>query len=398
VDDMRRSSSARWVDLARDMSTMLSSLSARHDDLGCLTDEALGALIDANFFGLMVPKDLGGAAAYPVEILEVYEEISRADASTGWVLTTCGFAAGLAGAFLARDAAGSVFGSGMPIIAGAGAPQGRAVGVEGGYHLSGRWSYGSGIKHATHLHCGGLIIEAGGQPRLNARGKPELYIFTPPIAAAKLDNEWDVLGLRGTGSVDYEIADVFLPAGYEFRIAETSPQHGGDFYRLGAGGLSSLAHTGFALGLGRRALDELALLVRGKAGRAGALASSEGFLEGFGKAEAQYRAARTFVYSVWEDICGKLQQGVPVGTRDITLTHLSLNHMMWTSAQVADFAYSAAGGASLRDGALQRCFRDIHSATQHARVSPAYLRESGRELLDIVPDAVWERGQIVPRR
>jgi hypothetical protein len=71
--------------------------------------------------------------------------------------------------------------------------------------------------------------------------------------------------------------------------------------------------------------------------------------------------------------------------------------MMWTSAQVADFAYSSAGGASLRDGALQRCFRDIHSATQHARVSPAYLRESARELLGIVPDPVWERGQIVPR-
>lgn len=89
---------------------------------------------------------------------------------------------------------------------------------------------------------------------------------------------------------------------------------------------------------------------------------------------------------------------MPVETRDITLRHLSLNPMMWTSARVADFAYSAAGGASLRDGALQRCFRDIHSATQHARVAPAYLRESARELLEILPSAIWQRGQVVPGR
>ena len=70
--------------------------------------------------------------------------------------------------------------------------------------------------------------------------------------------------------------------------------------------------------------------------------------------------------------------------------------MMWTSAAVTDFAYNAAGGASLRDGALQRCFRDIHAATQHARVSSGYLREAGRELVGAVPDPVWERMQVVP--
>jgi alkylation response protein AidB-like acyl-CoA dehydrogenase len=386
--------SSRALGIAREVGPALSSLSARHDRLGCLSQEALAALGQGNFFGLMVPKELGGLGASPVETLEVFEEVSRADASTGWVLTTCGFAAGLAGAFLGDAAATRVFGPGMPIIAGAGMPQGRATPVDGGFRLSGRWSYGSGIKHATHLHCGGLIYD-GDKPRLAANGKPDVYIFTPSIADAKLDDQWDVLGLLGTGSVDYEITDAFLPLGYEFPIAQVKPFRGGQYYTLGAGGLSSLAHTGFALGLGRRALDELALVVQGGKGRAGALASSEGFLVGFAGAEAQYRAARAFVYSVWIDIERKLLQASPIETRDLTLTHLSLNHMMWTSARVADFAYSAAGGVSLRDGALQRCFRDIHSATQHARVAPAYLRESGRELLDLVPRPIWQRGQVV---
>jgi alkylation response protein AidB-like acyl-CoA dehydrogenase len=381
------------LEQARAMAPLLSAMSAKHEAIGQLTDEALAALKDANFFGLMVPRALGGAGASAVEMLEVYEEVSRADASSGWVLTTCGFAAGLASVYLQDQAAASVFGAGMPIIAGSGAPQGRAVQVEGGYRLSGRWSYGSGIRHATHLHTG-AFVHSGNERKVSASGQPAVYVFTPRIEVARLEGNWDVLGLRGTGSVDYEIADAFIEAGFEFPLAQTEPLRGGALYSLGAAGLSSLAHTGFALGLGRRALDEIAGLVRGGAGRSGALAASESFLEGYAHAEAQYRSARAFVYAVWRDIEAKLAGARQVATRDITLTHLSLNHMMSTSAAVADFAYANGGGVSLRDGPIQRCFRDIHAGAQHARVAPSYLRESGKELLDLVPDATWERGKV----
>jgi hypothetical protein len=136
------------------------------------------------------------------------------------------------------------------------------------------------------------------------------------------------------------------------------------------------------------------MLVRGGAGRSGALATSESFLESYGRAEAQYRSARAFVYSVWTEIEARLEQTGEVATRDITLGHLSLNHMMSTSAAVADFAYASGGGVSLRDGPIQRCFRDIHAGAQHARVAPSYLRESGKELLDLVPGGRWERGKV----
>lgn len=381
------------LEQARAIAPLLSAMSAKHDAIGRLTDEALAALKDANFFGLMVPQSLGGTGATPVEMLEVYEEVSRADASSGWVLTTCGFAAGLASAYLQDHAAARVFGAGMPVIAGAGAPQGKAVRVKGGYRLSGRWSYGSGIRHATHLHTGAFIYD-GNDRRLSASGQPAVYVFTPPIEAAQLAANWDVLGLRGTGSVDYEIADTFIADGFEFPLAQAERLRGGALYGLGAGGLSSLAHTGFALGLGRRALDEIGALVRSGAGRSGALAGSESFLEGYARAEAQYRSARAFVYTVWMEIEAKLSYTQDITTRDITLTHLSLNHMMSTSAAVADFAYASGGGVSLRDGPIQRCFRDIHAGAQHARVAPSYLRESGRELLDLVPGARWERGKV----
>jgi alkylation response protein AidB-like acyl-CoA dehydrogenase len=384
------------LDYARAIAPKLSALSSRHDELGKLSAEVIEALKAGNLFGLIVPRDLSGHEAGPREALRVYEEITRADAATGWVLTTCGFAGGIAGAYLDDDAVQSIFGAGIPIIAGSGAPTGRAIPADSGYRLSGQWSYGSGILHATHLHTGAVIIEDG-KPRKNRRGNVEVYIFAPSAKAAVIKENWDVLGLRGTASVDYDIEDVYLPAGYAFPIDQRVPKRGGNIYRTGMGALSALIHSGFALGMGRRALDELAILVQNNTGRLARLRDSESFLEGFGRAEAQYRSARAFVFETWAEIEGKIIAGRDITTRDISLSHVSLNHMMWTSAAVTDFAYNAAGGASLRDGALQRCFRDIHAATQHARVSGGYLREAGREFLGTVPNPVWERMQVVPK-
>jgi alkylation response protein AidB-like acyl-CoA dehydrogenase len=387
---------SRTLDYARTIAPTLSAQSQRHDEIGKLSDEAIEALKSGNLFGLIVPRDLGGHEAGPREALLVYEEITRADAATGWVLTTCGFAGGIAGAYLDDDVVQSIFGAGMPVIAGSGAPTGRAVPADSGYRLSGQWSYGSGILHATHLHTGAVILEDG-KPRKNRRGNVEVFIFAPSIKAAVIKQNWDVLGLRGTASVDYDIEDVYVPAGYAFPIDQRVPKRGGNIYRTGMGPLSALIHSGFALGMGRRALDELAILVQNNTGRLARLRDSESFLEGFGRAEAQYRAARSFVFATWDQIEGKITAGQDITTRDVSLCHLSLNHMMWTSAAVSDFAYNAAGGASLRDGALQRCFRDIHAATQHARVSSGYLREVGRELVGVVPNPVWERMQVVPK-
>ena len=387
---------SRTLDYARAIAPKLSSLSSRHDEIGKLSDETIELLKSGNLFGLIVPSDLGGHEAAPLEALLVYEEITRADAATGWVLTTGGFAGGIAGAYLDDAAVQAIFGPGMPVIAGSGAPTGQAVPVDGGYRLSGQWSYGSGILHATHLHTGAMIID-GGKPRRNARGNVEVHIFAPPASTADVKQNWDVLGLRGTASVDYSIKDIVLPAGYAFPVDQRVPQRGGNIYRTGMGALSALIHSGFALGMGRRALDELALLVQNKTGRLARLGDSESFLEGFGRAEAQYRSARAFVFETWATIQQKIIDGRDIDTRDISLSHLSLNHMMWTSAAVTDFAYNAAGGASLRASALQRCFRDIHAATQHARVSSGYLREAGRELVGAVADPVWERMQVVPR-
>jgi len=352
----------------------LAARSAEHERQGRLCDDALAALKAANLFGLLTPAELGGLEASPRDTLEVLAEVSRADGSTGWVLTTCAFAAGLAGVYLGDSAASEVFGRGMPIIAGAGAPNGRARPLDRGFELSGRWSYGSGIRHATHTHNGGFIVDQHGEIRRDLGH----HIFVTPIAAATLDDAWDVIGLRGTGSVDYAIERCVLPDGYEHPTRGAVQRRGGAIYRVGMAGMSAIAHTGFFLGIGRRVLDELGAVARTKAG---GLVDSESFQEGYGAAEAHYRAARALVFEGWRTVEERVARNQPIERTDVSAVHLAMYHMAWASTSAAEYAFKAGGGVSLRGGPLQRAFRDTLAGRQHVRVSTAVLRACARDLL-----------------
>lgn len=364
---------------ARRHAALWSEKAPEHEQQGRLSNAALQALQAENLFGLMTPAELGGLEASPCDTLEAFAEASRADGSTGWVLTTCAFAAGLAGVYLSDAAVCEVFSRGVPIIAGAGAPNGRAKAVDRGFELKGRWSYGSGILHASYTHNGGLIVDAHGEARRDLGH----HIFVAPISAAVLDDEWNVLGLRGTGSVDYAIERCVLAQGFEHPVMNPLQRRGGPIYAVGMAGLSALAHTGFFLGIGRRVLDELAIVATRKAGRAGLLADSESFQEGFGLAEAQYRAARAFVFESWRTIEERAASHLPIERSQVSALSLAMCQMAWASTEAAEFAFKAAGGVSLRDGALQRAFRDTLSGRQHIRVSAGVLRACARDLLAV---------------
>jgi alkylation response protein AidB-like acyl-CoA dehydrogenase len=342
-----------------------------------LCDGAVDALKAANLFGLMTPAELGGLEASPRDALETLEEVSRADGSTGWVLTTCAFAAGLAGVYLSDSAVSQMFSRGVPIVAGAGAPNGRAKRLDRGFEFSGRWSYGSGIRHASYTHNGGFIVDEHGEVRKDLGH----HIFVTPIDAATLDDDWNVLGLRGTGSVDYAIDRCMLPPGFEHPTSGAVQRRGGALCGIGMAGMSAIAHTGFFLGIGRRVLDELIEVACSKPGRSGALADSESFQEGYGMAEAQYRAARALVFESWRTIEERVASNRPIGRAEISAVHLAMYQMAWASTEAAEYAYKAAGGVSLRDGPLQRAFRDVLAGRQHIRVSTAVLRGCARDLL-----------------
>ncbi|HEY5379806.1 MAG TPA: hypothetical protein VIJ78_09755, partial [Pseudolabrys sp.] len=278
----------------------------------------------------------------------------------------------------------ALFGTQVPIIAGQGAPRGHAIVDGDGYRLSGRWSYGSGVLHANYLHSGGMVFE-NGAPR-------EALTFIVPIEKATFLGNWDVIGLRATGSVDYSLDDVYVPKEFTHSPNTRIPRRGSDLYRIGIVGLSPLAHGAFALGVARRALNEIVSFSTSSGPRQGALndsQSAESFHERYGAAEGKLRAGRAFLYDVYGDVEQTLRRHETVSDRQITLMRLSLNHVTSAATEICTFAYQIAGGAALRNGVLQRCFRDMMAGSQHRIVSQFMLRECARELLGLADGKIW---------
>jgi alkylation response protein AidB-like acyl-CoA dehydrogenase len=385
---------------ARELSPLITEQGIAGETQGRLTTACIDALRKAGLFSLFVPEALGGAELWPAQGIEIIEILSRADGSTGWVVMATQVAMATCGAYLPPAAAKTVFKNHIPLIAGQGAPVGRADTNENGYVLSGNWSYGSGLLHSEWIHTG-AVVHRDGKPLLDARTQtPEARVFIVPIDKAEVKNNWDVLGLRSTGSVDYSIRGAAVPREYTHLLTTKRPHTGGDLYRIGIIGFAAIGHTGFALGIARRTLDEIAALATSASGRPTPVAGpggGENFQVQYGRAEGQLRAARSFVFDVWEEIQRTLESGADPTVRQITLARLAFTNANSVATSIANFAFEFGGGAALRSGNIQRCFRDQRTASQHITASENVVRECAKDLLGLAQGKIWSlRGLIEP--
>jgi alkylation response protein AidB-like acyl-CoA dehydrogenase len=368
------------VERARVVGALADTHAAWGDEHGQLAEPVVEALHREGLYGIWVPRTIsGGAELDVVSSLRVIENVSYGDPSAGWVLMAAALAIGTGAAYLGDDAVGELFsGSRLPTIAGQGTRPGKAVPRDGGFLLSGAWSFASGIRHSTHIHTLG-IIEGTGEPR----------IFVLPVRQATLVDNWDVLGLRGTGSIDYTIDSVFVPEAYTHFAVTDVPKRGGALYTIGIIGFAVICHSAWGCGIGRRLLDELAASLKVKMGRAGTLAESDSFQEQYAKIEGTYRAARALVYETWSDVKDTMDRGERLSVRQHTLMRLAMAHVTWSSQEVAAFVYKSAGTTALRAGTMQRLFRDMHAGTQHVTSSPPVFRAIGRELAGLADGKTW---------
>ena len=350
------------------------------DRQGFLAQPVVEALHREGLLGMWTPAVVrGGSELDPVAALHVLEHVSYGDPSAGWVMMAAALAIGTGAAYLESSAVDELFGGDrLPVIAGQGTRPGTAVPDGNGFRLSGSWSFASGIKHATHIHTLG-IIETTGEPR----------IFVLPVGKATLIENWDVLGLRATGSIDYTIDNVFVPQEYTHFAVTDVPTRGDWIFRLGIIGFAAIAHSGWAAGIGRRLLDEIAKKVHSGVGRSGTMAESETFHEQYAKAEATYRSARALVHETWAGVTETLSSGRPLTTRQQTLMRLAMANITWSCHEVSEFVYKTAGTVALRAGAIQRLFRDMHAGTQHITSAPVVFRGTGRELAGLATGKKW---------
>jgi alkylation response protein AidB-like acyl-CoA dehydrogenase len=372
--------SSALAERAKALLPLVAANAEYSDDEGQLAPEVIEAFHRDGMFKMWVPEELGGSELSPIESLDVLAITSYGDASAGWVQMAASLSIGTGAAYLGDSAIAEMFtDEGYPVIAGQGTRPGTAVTTEGGYLVSGSWSFASGLKHGSHIHTL-AIIEETGEPR----------IFVVPVEKAELLNDsWDVMGLRGTGSIDYNIDAAFVPEEYSHFAFTEEPKRGGVLYKIGIIGFAEICHSGWAIGVGRRLLDELADLVSSKTGRPGAQVDSDAFQRDFAVAEGKYRAARALVYEAWTDASESIARGEALSLRQNTLIRLALGHITATLLEVANYVYLAAGTTALRRGTLQRLVRDVHAGTQHVTSGPGMWQACGRELIGLAEGKKW---------
>ena len=256
--------------------------------------------------------------------------------------------------YLGEDAVREMFAGGIAIAAGQFSPKGPAIREGDGFKVSGSYQFGSGTGHAGWIG-GGTVEMEGDQLRMN-NGRPVIRAFFVPREEVDFRDGWDVMGLVGTGSYDYVISERVVPEQFTFVLTDPTPYRGGSLYRLGVMGMTSAGHAGFALGVSRRAVDEIVALAASKQrmGHATTVAGFERFQFDLGRHTAMLKAARAFVFDAFASVQASIPAGEMISPEQLHTLRQATTHAAHVSSAVVDFAYHWSGANGIRPGVLQR--------------------------------------------
>lgn len=373
------------LDAARDLRTALDIEGAKAEAAGTpMTDAAVEMCKDAGLYGALVAKDVGGAELDAAESLDVFTELARADGSIGWVVMAGSTATAYFGSYCPDSFTDVMFADGVPLVAGQFAPNGTAAPQGDAFHITGNYSFGSGLEHADWAGSGSMTTPEEGDPD---------YIFAVvPKAEADIVGNWNVMGLRSTASYDYRI-DSVVPADRTFSMFGFTRYRGGKHFDLGILHMTEIGHAGWALGVLRRAIDEAAVIARTKQRMTGrsTLADDPRFQYDLGEAESLFRAGDLWIRAAF----AKAEESALNDNPDQALVGEALQATAWFTQQSTEALqklYRHIGTTALRDGPFQRAFRDIHAGSQHAMVSPAHTFAFAEAKIAAAPDAAvdWD--------
>ncbi len=376
------------IDAAKSMVPIIQSSLGRIDSERQLPSELASAMAKKHLFGLYVPKELGGPETDPITAFRVVEEIAQVDGSVGWCVFN-GTAVSSAVARLSPRAAKELFGD-PPLVLGSGSArtEGTAKLTEGGYIVTGRWNFLSGIDHSVALFLACRVIDDNG-PVMNDNGVPITCTVVIPVAAGEVLNTWNTLGMRGTASNDAEFVEVFVPADHTYTRGDPS-HYDGPLYTppqssIVLGWTLSAANT---LGMARGAMNSFVDLATGSASTDSAtlMRDRPHIKVVVGECEAMIESSRRYVLdaveSMWE---AQVKQKSELAERSMR-TRLAITHAIRQSIEVVDKLFNAAGTHAIHHAVgLERFFRDLHAHGQHISGLPLNFEFGGSVLLGAPP-------------
>lgn len=363
--------------------------------LGAIADAAPQAIVDRapsralmekiaqlGLLQILPPISYGGEEATALEFFELVETAATIDGSTAWAIMTLNEEMEIAAAYQPPETMTAVCTSDPKvIIAGSGITAGRSTPTSGGWRVSGRWSYVTGGPVADHLILGTLV--EGDAPRSLC------YVLVPATDATILDT-WDTFGMRGTGSNDVVLDDVFVPheragiaPGRDGTVPDTT------LFRLPSSLRFPFPKVGIASGIARAAIDAMVELASVKAGRVtkALLRDQPDVQIAIAEAEADWAAGRAFAIEMLSQVWDLAEQGSPIPPKVHARTRLACSHSVAASVRATERVAALAGTtANNVDGPFARRLADVRAVPQHFMVGGYHRVEAGRVLLGLTPD------------
>jgi alkylation response protein AidB-like acyl-CoA dehydrogenase len=351
------------------------------------------ALKDAGVFGMVMPRAWGGPELDPLTQFRVLETLAMADGSVGWcAMINCD--GGYITSFLADDVGRSMYPDLQAGTAAAASPTGQALQVPGGYRVSGRFPFVSGCQHCEWAWLG-CVVMVDGKPVTDANGVPETRQCLVKLSECEILDTWFTTGLRGTGSNDLLVKDLFVDAAHTFSFQDTNlVKRPGPLYAFPF--MFASKSSPVALGIARHALDAVIGMAGDKAARRytvgdrpepAKLMRDDVFIQqAVGHADTLLTSARSHFFAVMQDLWTSLvdaREPSPAQVARFTTAHA---YVVGSCVDIVQILFKAAGGTAVyQKGPLDRCLRDVLTMNQHVVGTTRTYEMAGRLLLDMEP-------------
>jgi indole-3-acetate monooxygenase len=374
-----------WIARARQLRPLLEAHAAKNEAARQLVPEVLDALYEARMFRMLMPRSCDGLELQPATYVQVIEEIAKADASVAWCMSQ-GSGCSMISAYLAPNVARDVFGDPRAVLAwGPTDYKQKALAVDGGYRVSGTWSFASGLMHARWVGCHCIIVEPDGSIRLGSDGKPLDLSMVVPKSSATVQDVWHVVGLKATGSNTYTVNDVFVPEEYTLmRESDAHRRETGPLYRFTTYQLYGVGFASITLGIARAMLDTFVKLTGEKLAyrQAKTLRDNAVIQSQVAICEAKLRSSRALLLKMLEELWETVANGDTISLQQRALLRLASVHAAHQAKEVADTVYHAAGATAIfQDNPFERRFRDIHTVIQQVQGQFSNFEMVGQVLL-----------------
>ncbi len=379
------------ADAARTLRPLVAEEAADSERNRTLNRRTVDALWESGLMTWCNPSEAGGREPTFPEMIATWIELAWQDGSLGWIGIANLPSAAACAAYLPDDGFAEVFTAhdNQVTVGGQFFPNGLAETVDGGYRLTGAWNFGSGTGHSAYV-AAGFIPTVDGQMVAGEEGIPPLLVAVIPRDQIVFTDGWNVQGLKGTGSYDYNVTDLFVPAGRTFELFSRTPRRGSSAaFRMGLIPITAAGHASWALGVAKSTIDDVTELAATKVrmGDEASIAHRASFQRNLSHHLAMWKAARLLVVTTFGEVEQAVTDGRPLTPSMRADLRVAATFATEACREIVQWAHLAAGTSAIREGSrLERAFRDMYTGTQHVFIGEKTYIDAAQIYLGLVDD------------